>query len=117
MTDERDARLQALFAAAEEELADDGFPARVLAEIEAARKRRRRFLLPLGLAAASAALALSLPMLGTFGTLGAGLMEPLWPGLTRGGLAGFILAPVNSAGAVASFAFLAAHLAWRRLFG
>tara|TARA_R110002110_G_scaffold249467_5_gene465689 strand:- start:140 stop:478 length:339 start_codon:yes stop_codon:yes gene_type:complete len=112
MTEDRDPQLQALFAAAEEELDGGRFIARTWERISHTRAWQPGRGAALAVILCVALLSLLLP--GLFDAANRALMTQMVP--LDGPAAGFLF-PLNSLAGLAALSFLAVWFIYRRMFG
>ncbi|MEX3007499.1 hypothetical protein [Hoeflea sp. TYP-13] len=114
MTDDRDPKLQALFAEAEEDLSAGDFTANVMNDVAGLKRRALILRLCAGLALVACAWLLAMPLQDAASHLSQGLMTPLI-GLENPLLAQLLL-PLNNVAFPIALALLGLRFIRRRLF-
>lgn len=114
MIDERDPLLQSMFADAREDLADDGFSARLMSKVDRLSRLARLRRYGIGLLVIICAWFAAPPLQLAAGTVISGLSHPLVS--LDGGWFAMLIAPVNTYAGLLVLALLSLRTTFRALF-
>jgi hypothetical protein len=113
MTEERDPRLESLFDAADQPLADDAFTSAVEAGVKAHRRRILFGRLAIAALLVCVELLLDSPLQDSLGTATDALVTSLVP--VRHEWLAFIVAPINSIAGLLGMLLLGLHFVYRKM--
>lgn len=113
MTEERDPMLESLFDAADRELVDDAFTAKVASAVKAQRRRVMLGRLAIVALLAFVELLLDSPLQNSLGTVADMLVTSLIP--VEHEWLEFIVAPINSVAGLLGMLLLGLHFFYRKL--